>query len=141
VSASTESVEQLLSSGGSRVSVSGLVQDTNRGPIPNAQVAILNQQTGLRWNCAADIHGIYGTASLPPGTYRIQVTAPGFRSAISLGVAVAVAQTTRADFTLQVGTVPVVPGVLRYASKTQRTYSSSPMPSSERRSSTLQFAK
>jgi hypothetical protein len=88
--------------------IAGTVQDTNGAPIGSAQVAVLNQQTGLRWSCVTDIHGIYGAASLPSGSYRIQVTAPGFRSAISLGVEVAVAQTTRADFTLQLGIVTEV---------------------------------
>jgi len=63
--------------------IAGIVQDTNSGPIGSAQIAILNEQTGLRWNCSTDAHGIYGAASLPSGPYRIQVTASGCCAAAS----------------------------------------------------------
>jgi hypothetical protein len=104
--------------------ITGLVQDPNGGPIPNAQVAILNQQTGLRWNCLTDPNGVYGVASLPSGPYRLQVTASGFRSAISLGVMVAVAQTARADFILPVGTVTETIEVTAAGSLVESTTSS-----------------
>src|ERR1700730_7289818 len=62
----------------------GLVQDANAGAIWNAQVIILNQETGLKWSYTTDARGTYGAPSLPSGGYRIQVAAPGFRTAVSL---------------------------------------------------------
>jgi len=75
----------------------GVVQDTNGGSIWNAQVTILSQETGLKWSYTTDVRGSYGAPSLPSGGYRIQVAAPGFRTAVSLDNFVMVARTTRVD--------------------------------------------
>src|SRR5260370_41827780 len=51
----------------------GVVEDTNGGAVWNAQVTILNQETGLKWSYPPDARGSYGAPSLPLGGYRIQV--------------------------------------------------------------------
>ena len=47
--------------------------------------------------------GIYAIAALPVGLYDLTVEAPGFNRKMQQGVRVQVAQTTRADVALQVG--------------------------------------
>ena len=47
--------------------------------------------------------GVYTIASLPVGVYELTVEAPGFSRKIQTGIRVQVAQTSRIDLALQVG--------------------------------------
>jgi outer membrane receptor protein involved in Fe transport len=86
----------------------GTVTDVSEAVLPGASITITNEGTGYKWTYKTDAAGQYVAPSLPPGSYRIQIEAGGFRSAVSTNNIVDVAVTTRADFTLQVGTVSEV---------------------------------
>ena len=58
--------------------VQGNVQDASGAVVPNAQVAITNQATGIAQNSTSDAFGNYIFVSLAPGSYMIRATAPGF---------------------------------------------------------------
>src|SRR5713101_4776397 len=83
----------------------GTVQDPSEAGLVNAQVTITNEDTGLVVKLTTDNRGNYIASALLLGSYKIQVEAPGFRTATSTGNVVTVAQTLRVDFTMQVGTV------------------------------------
>ena len=83
----------------------GTVQDASDAAIPNAQVTITNEDTGLVMKLTTDARGNYIAPTVPLGPYKIQVETAGFRTATSAGNVVTVAQTLRVDFTMQVGTV------------------------------------
>ncbi len=83
----------------------GTAQDQTQAAIPNAQVVITNQDTGLTWKYTTDSHGDYIVSYLPPGAYKVEVQASGFQNAVSSNNVVTVDQTTRVDFTMQVGKV------------------------------------
>ena len=80
----------------STAALSGTVSDPTGAVIASAKVIATNQATGVESTTQTDTAGAYLFPSLPIGIYRIQVTAPGFQSAIvanlRLDVATAVAQ-------------------------------------------------
>ena len=83
----------------------GTVSDQSRAAVPGAAVTISNQETGVVWHVITDSHGDYIAPSLPAGTYRIQAEQQGFRNAVAVDNVVNVAQDTRVDITLQIGSV------------------------------------
>jgi len=85
--------------------LAGTVADQTKAAVPDAAVVITNQETGVVWRLKTDSHGDYIAPSLPAGTYRIQVEHSGFRGASAAGNVVSVAEETRVDVTLQIGSV------------------------------------
>jgi hypothetical protein len=88
---------------GDRGSITGTVTDPGNAVVPAAKVAAKNSQTGALYETVTTPSGIFAIAALPVGTYDITVESPGFSRKIQQGVQVQVAQTTRADIALQVG--------------------------------------
>jgi len=88
---------------GERGTFNGTVTDPSGAAVAGAAVRIVNPETGVEFNTVANDAGVYRMPSLPPGTYRITVTAPGFKSAIRDNIALQVAQTLSLDFGLEVG--------------------------------------
>jgi outer membrane receptor protein involved in Fe transport len=83
----------------------GTVQDSSHAAVPNARITITNQDTGITTVVTGDSHGYYIAPSLASGKYKINVEASGFRKEIANNNIVNVAQDTRVDFTMQVGSV------------------------------------
>jgi hypothetical protein len=83
----------------------GTVSDQSKAAVPDVELTITNQNTGVIWRVTTDSHGDYIAPALPSGSYRIQVRRQGFRGAQSADNVVSVAQDTRVDFTLEVGSV------------------------------------
>jgi hypothetical protein len=81
----------------------GTVQDASNAVIPNAQVTITNQETGIIFRTISNAVGEYRSDNLPPGTYQIKIEASGFRGIVSLGNIVSVDSSSRVDVNLQVG--------------------------------------
>jgi hypothetical protein len=85
--------------------LAGTVEDASHSPIASAPVTITNDNTGAHLALNTDSRGDYVAPSLPPGRYTVKVEVSGFRTAISAGNTVNVAETTRVDFAMQVGAV------------------------------------
>jgi hypothetical protein len=88
--------------------IQGTVSDPTNAPIPNAGVTIKDQRTGAERTLAADSSGLYFSPSLPVGTYRIEVRAPGMATMTATDVEVQVGSTVRQDFTLKVASTSEV---------------------------------
>jgi hypothetical protein len=84
-------------------SVLGTVQDSSGGAIPNATVTATNTQTNQRLEGKSAADGNYVITPLPPGSYRLEASAAGFKHFIREGVVLQVAQQARLDIHLQVG--------------------------------------
>jgi hypothetical protein len=69
-----------------------------------ADVHAVNQATNEAWNTTTDQAGEYSLLLLPPGLYRIEGTAPGFKTAVLTDVVTKITETTIADVTLAIGT-------------------------------------
>lgn len=82
----------------------GTIKDSSGGVIP-AKIVITEINTGIHHQTVANADGNYTFPSLPPGTYRIEASFQGFKTAIQAQVPVAVNSTERIDLTLQPGQV------------------------------------
>ncbi len=82
--------------------VTGVAIDPSGAPIPNAKVAIANQDTGVKHNIETNPSGVYSLPNLPPGTYKLSAETPGFRVFESVPFRVAAFQTIRQDLRFEV---------------------------------------
>ena len=84
--------------------LSGAVYDTSQAPVPQAIVTLLNVGTNYRLELRTNSAGLYVSPPLPPGTYRIQVSAPGFQTQAK-ETELHLSERLAVDFTLAVSAV------------------------------------
>ena len=65
-----------------RGTFNGSVIDSSGAAVAGANVKIFNMATGVELNAASTEAGVFRAPSLSPGTYRITVSAPGFKTAV-----------------------------------------------------------
>ncbi len=85
--------------------ISGVVSDSSGAVIPGAKVVATNVETGVKTTLTTDGKGFYNFASLPIGTYDLDITQTGFRSYRKTGLVIDANSALRADATLPVGTI------------------------------------
>ena len=83
----------------------GTVTDPSGGVVANAQVTIVQEETGLVFQTQTNTSGEFVRPALKPSTYTITITAPGFRKTEQKGILVNPGERTAAAFTLTVGDV------------------------------------
>ena len=88
-----------------RGNITGVVTDASNAAVPNAPVKIVNMGTNAATSVIASSSGEYSAANLGPGTYRLEVSTPGFQSAIVDNITLTAGATARVDVRLQVGGV------------------------------------
>lgn len=86
-------------------SVEGRVVDSSGAVIANASVAVMNTATNFTYRVQSDASGAWSVSPVNIGTYRITITASGFKQAVVGPVTLDVQQRQRADVTLQLGQV------------------------------------
>jgi hypothetical protein len=84
-------------------SIQGVVRDASQAAISGAQLTITNTATNLTYNATSGTDGSYRVLALPAGTYRLTVTATGFRNFAESEIVVKVNDQLQIDVTLQVG--------------------------------------
>src|SRR5574340_197067 len=83
----------------------GRVTDPSGSPVPQAQVRVTNLATNATATRDTNEHGNYEAPYLTPGTYRVSVEHPGFKSFIQPEVQVRVSARVAVDMRLEVGDV------------------------------------
>ena len=86
-------------------SIQGVVRDRTQGAIAGAKLAIVNVQTNLEYETTTGPDGSYHVLALPAGTYKLTVTANGFRPFTETDIEVKVNDQLHVDVTLDVGSV------------------------------------
>jgi hypothetical protein len=81
----------------------GRVLDASRSIVPDVELTIENEATGLARAAHTNEAGEYSFAQLPPGAYRLTATRTGFDTAVRSGLVVRVGEETVLDVELQVG--------------------------------------
>src|SRR5678816_3072783 len=82
--------------------VVGTVTDPNGAAVAGATVKATNTATGVSRETSSQEDGSYRFDAVDPGTYKLDVTAAGFKTG-TRDVVVAAAQTAEAIFPLEVG--------------------------------------
>ena len=85
--------------------LNGTVTDATGAAVPNAKVVVKNTATNVEWTTQTDSAGIYLFSSLPIGFYRIEVSAPSFRTTVINGLQLQVAMVVTKDIQLQLGQI------------------------------------
>lgn len=98
-----------------RSTLQGTISDPSQASLANAQVTLVQTETGTERSTTTDNLGFYVFQFLPPGTYDLTVKSAGFRTNVKKGIVLAVTQTVREDIAMQLGdtteTVSVVADV------------------------------
>lgn len=96
-------VTSYAQSGGS--TIRGTVKDPNGNVIAGASVTITDPEKNFTRTQTTNQDGGYVFTAVPPGTYRLEVTATGFKTASASGLAALVDTATEKDVQLEVGAV------------------------------------
>src|SRR5256884_2375131 len=84
-------------------SLRGQVLDPAGAVVPNAEVTVTNQETGVSVKVTTTSAGTYALPSLIPGVYKISVEARGFKSFVKKDVSVIANQDNVADAQVELG--------------------------------------
>jgi len=90
---------------GSQSTIVGTVKDSSGAPMPGVKIAVVGTDTSFRTDGQTNAEGNYFVPYLNPGTYRLTVTASGFKQFIREGFTLTAGQTLRIDANLEVGAV------------------------------------
>ncbi|HEY0380220.1 MAG TPA: carboxypeptidase-like regulatory domain-containing protein [Pyrinomonadaceae bacterium] len=82
--------------------IRGTVTDPNGDVIPGAAVQVTDQETGLSRDATTDSQGTYEAAALKPGSYKVTVTAAGFKTTV-IDVIVNGTEVVAADVKTEIG--------------------------------------
>jgi hypothetical protein len=96
-------VTSYAQSGGT--SIRGTVKDPNGNVVAGASVTITDPEKNFTRTQNTNENGGYVFTAVPPGTYRLEVTAPGFKTATASGLTALVDTSTEKDVQLEVGAV------------------------------------
>src|SRR2546430_1328801 len=83
----------------------GTVTDTAGAVIPAAQVTASNVETGLKRTTTTNEAGRFLLSELPPGSYEITVTLPGFETLVRKGMTLTVGQQANLVLSMNVGAI------------------------------------
>jgi Carboxypeptidase regulatory-like domain len=86
-------------------SILGTVRDRSQAAIAGARVVATNVQTNFSQETFSAADGSYHILALPAGTYKLAVTAVGFRQFNTTDIDLKVNDQFRVDVTLEIGTV------------------------------------
>src|SRR5215813_356651 len=82
--------------------LAGNVTDPNGAAVASATVKATNTATGVSRETTSQTDGSYRLDAVDPGTYKIEVSSTGFKSA-TRDVVISAAQTSEASFQLEIG--------------------------------------
>jgi hypothetical protein len=83
----------------------GTVYDPSRSVVAGAKITVANTAQGWTRATVTDETGSYTVAQLPPGPYKVDVSAAGFQTVSISNIDLLVDQRARVDANLQPGTV------------------------------------
>lgn len=86
-----------------RGNITGVISDPTHAPIPGAGIVLVQTDTNATTKAASMNSGEYNLPNLPPGSYRMEVTAPGFKRFLRQNIVVSAASTVRIDALLELG--------------------------------------
>jgi hypothetical protein len=85
--------------------LTGTVTDSSSAVVANAQVTVTDSATNFETSTITNTEGIYRITFLRPGTYRVRITASGFKTVVRDNVELRVGATLPINGVMEVGTV------------------------------------
>jgi hypothetical protein len=85
--------------------VAGIVRDPSGAAVPKAQVAVMNLATGEKRLTTSRANGEFSVPLLPPGNYRVEINAAGFKGWADANITVVVTEAVTLNVGLAVGTI------------------------------------
>ena len=85
--------------------ITGTVKDSTGAVVPDANVVVTQQETGIVTTVKTTATGVYTAPYLAAGTYTVEVNVVGFAPYKQTGIVLAVNQTVRVEAELKVGAV------------------------------------
>jgi hypothetical protein len=85
--------------------MTGTVTDSSGGVVRNAQIEVVSEANESKRKAVTGADGVYRVPLLPPGSYRVQATSTGFKTAVRSGLPVRVTEITSLDVRFEVGSV------------------------------------
>jgi hypothetical protein len=86
-------------------SVRGQVEDSSGAVVSNATLTLTNVDQNRPWTTISNDKGVYVFQQIPPGSYRVQVEAQGFKRLTRDGLILQVAQIAEINLRLELGSV------------------------------------
>ncbi|HEY0171654.1 MAG TPA: carboxypeptidase regulatory-like domain-containing protein, partial [Pyrinomonadaceae bacterium] len=86
-------------------SIGGTVRDPQGAAVPNAEVTVTEETTGLTRTVTTNDEGVYHVAGIPAGRYNVSAAPAGFKKTVNPGVQLHVAERLTLDINLEVGAV------------------------------------
>jgi hypothetical protein len=88
-----------------RATLTGTVTDASGAVVPKAEVTATNVDTGSQYTTKSSDAGVYYIPYVVPGTYTVQASAQGFKTAIQDKVLLLAGKYFGQNFTLEVGAI------------------------------------
>jgi hypothetical protein len=101
--------------------LSGFIEDPTGGKVATATITVLKTETQTKRVTTSNSSGFYDISDLSPGHYQVRVDADGFRKLVQDGVELAVAQSARLDFHLDLASTADAITVVGDASQVNTT--------------------
>jgi len=86
-----------------RATLSGTITDPSGSAVVGAQIRITNNDTAITMSTQSNDVGQYHLLFVNPGTYRVNVEMPGFRTFVREGVLLTLGEAATLDVAMQVG--------------------------------------
>jgi Carboxypeptidase regulatory-like domain len=83
--------------------IEGTVFDQSRSIVPTSTVTLENVDTGVKATAQTNSSGYYRFPTLPAGTFKVTVTASGFKAQEVTGIRLELDETRTVNLTLQIG--------------------------------------
>ena len=86
-------------------SLMGTIKDSSGSAVAGANVTITNSTTNQSFEITTDSDGVYRAQNLPPGTYTLNASRPGFKNLMATNLKVRPGLRSKFNANLDVGTV------------------------------------
>src|SRR5439155_15843020 len=83
--------------------IEGRVSDPSDAAVPNVEVTVENNATGVKRIVRTSDVGYYRVASLPPGQFTVRISAPGFDTSVFENVLLENDQTKTFNIQVKIG--------------------------------------